>query len=271
MNIISVVLGLFLIDLLSDFLLTKVLKNNVSTWYVLFLQIPKLCLNFLIIQSALGLGLKCLLRLCLNVVALIFITDSFKVVKIFKMILLKLILEFSIFGFSVFVIFWMCGILEQGFKVYLNDDMKLLVLMIVLFYVILIFTLIRFLEENKKIESFLANVSLILSGRHIRFYALMDSGNSLIDPLTKKPVLLISKKSLLKFLSEKEIELLIQKNRTLKCQTISETKINIPLISHKKVWIKFNGSEKECCCMLGIVENKFEKGKYDCLLPRVIV
>lgn len=271
MSIIRVILGLFLIDMLSDFLLTKVLKNNISTWYVLFLQIPKLCLNFLIVQSGLGFGLKCLLRVCLNVVSLVFITDSFKVIKILRMMLLKLVLEFSILGFSVFVIFWMCGILEQEFYVHLNDDMKLLVLMLVLFYVILIFSLIRFLEENKKIESFLANVSLILSGKHIRFYALVDSGNSLIDPLTKKPVLLISKKSLLKFLSEEEVELLIQKNRILKCQTISETKINIPLISRKKVWIKFNSLEKECCCMLGIVENKFEKGKYDCLLPRDIL
>lgn len=211
MNRISVIFGLIILDYVSDCLLKKIFKNNSSNLYILFLQIPKICGDFFIVTSSLTVGLKCVIRLVAVLISLIFLTDSFKITKILKMIITKIALEFSIIGFCFFVAFWMSGILEQGFSLQLDNSMKILTLSLVLIYIILIYHIVRFLDENKKIESFLANVSLNLLGKHIRFYALVDSGNSLIDPLTKKPVLLISKRSLERFISEEELEILIHK------------------------------------------------------------
>lgn len=271
MDTMNLVLGLLLVDFISDYLSKKVFKSEVSLWFVVFLQIPKFCGNLLIIDLVFNVWLKLAIRLGIMMISLIFLTDSFQISRIFKLFLLKLVFEISLIGFLTFACLWVSGTAEQLLLIQLTSTMKVLVLTISLLYILSVFVLIRNLENKKKFGNFLAKLSLSLMGQHIRFYALVDSGNSLLDPLTKKPVLLISRESLSRYISEEDIKLLINNSRLLKCQAISGVQINIPIISIQKIHINFNGLTKEYKCALGVVENRFERGKYDCLLPRDIV
>ena len=271
MDTMNLVLGLLLIDFISDYFSKRVFKSESSVWYVVFLQIPKFCGNLLIIDLVLNVWLKLVIRLGIIMISLIFLTDSFRISRIFKLFLLKLIFEVSLIGFLTFTCLWVGGMVEQLLLIQLTSTMKVLVLIIALLYILSVFILVRNLENKKKFGNFLAKISLSLMDKHIRFYALVDSGNSLLDPLTKRPVLLISKESLSRFIGEENMKLLIDNSRFLKCQAISGVQINIPIISIQKIIINFNGFSKEYKCALGVVENRFERGKYDCLLPRDIM
>lgn len=112
-------------------------------------------------------------------------------------------------------------------------------------------------------------MSLILCGKHIVFYGLIDSGNSLIDPLTRKSVIIISLKSLEKYLSKEDIDWLLQvRCRKIKCNTISESNVEIPVFDYKNLELKFGDKNEKVHCVFGLVNQKFENGKYDCLLSR---
>ena len=97
---------------------------------------------------------------------------------------------------------------------------------------------------------------------------MVDSGNSLVDTLTRKQIVLVSKMSLLKFLSQKEIEKLLSSARKIKCKTVAEKDVVLPIINCKEIKVEIADSENVYACMLGFVNEKFENGRFDCLLPR---
>jgi hypothetical protein len=108
-------------------------------------------------------------------------------------------------------------------------------------------------------------------GEHIKVYGLIDSGNSLIDPLTRKPVILISEDSLKNLLSGQAMDILKKSSLSeLRCETIS-SEVLIPIYKCGNVEIRIDKNIKHCSCMIGLVSRKFEKGKYDCLLPRDVL
>ena len=129
--------------------------------------------------------------------------------------------------------------------------------------------IVRNIEKNRFLKSFLAKVSLTLNGKHIVLYGLIDSGNSLFDPLTRKPVVLISIDSLRKIFSSDELLNLIEfRSRKIQCDTISGSGFEIPILRVKDFCLGSGGELKNINCMIGIVDKRFEKGKIDCLLHR---
>lgn len=111
-------------------------------------------------------------------------------------------------------------------------------------------------------------MSLKLFDKHISFYGLIDSGNTLYDTKTNRPVILISIPSLSKFLEHEKIVWMIKnKCRNIKCETIAGSDFNIPIFS-SDVLLRVNEETEQINCMVGLVEQKFENGKFDCLLHR---
>ena len=121
---------------------------------------------------------------------------------------------------------------------------------------------------NKFLKKHLAKVSLKLNEKHICFYGLIDSGNSVIDPKSHKPVILISLKSLLKFMTKQDVEKFLKmKGREIDVESIGCSKFKIPIFENR-IFVKIGDEVKNCSCMLGVVDQNFENGKYDCLLHR---
>ena len=112
----------------------------------------------------------------------------------------------------------------------------------------------------------MAKVSFFLFGKHIRFYGLVDSGNTLVDPQTKKQVVIVSYDSLKKFLSVEELEKLLSCSKKIKCETISGAVFEIPIFFVKKFDIILRDCEETTSCFVGITKSKISGGKFDCLL-----
>ena len=143
-----------------------------------------------------------------------------------------------------------------------------IIMLLIIVYIMGIFALCKFLDKNKKRKDYLAKLSLKLNGVHMCFSGLIDSGNSLKDNFTKKPVILISKSSMLKYFSIHEFDRIIEDCRNLKCNTVTERGFNIKVTKINKLKIESSDGVEFVSCVIGFVDEKFENGRYDCLLPR---
>ena len=236
---------------------------------MLFLQIPKICANVICLVYSSVVWL-CLLSKILSVlVCIIFITDSFEIKKLLNLFMSEIFLLFSVTGFIWFVLLWINSSIKSVFLYKIPQKYQILTIFAIILYIFAIFKTVRFIDKNKFIKKFLAKVSLKLNGKHIFLYGLIDSGNSLFDTLTRKPIVLISKKSLEKYFSKLELENILNNMcRKLKCDTVSERGLEIPIFKVEKFEIAMDNEIKQVVCMVGIVNHEFEKGKFDCLLHR---
>lgn len=96
-----------------------------------------------------------------------------------------------------------------------------------------------FLEKLWETRIKRCEVTLYWKGRTIRTQAMVDSGNSLSDPLTGKPVHIIGKKAMKKLTEDEEIE----KLRYITYCTIQEQESVMPVIMIDKMCI--HGSEEK--------------------------
>lgn len=269
MEKLNLILSIFLIELIVDILVLKTFKIYYKRIYLLFLQIPKVCASVVCLHFYKLIWVCVLFKFLAMFICVLFITDSFHIKKIINLCLAETILLFSIAGFIVFVLLWINASIELLFFEKIPQNYQILLLFGILLYIFAIFKLVRCGEKNKFFKSFLTKVSLNLNGKHIYLYGLIDSGNSLFDSLTRKPIVLISLKSLQKNFSKDEIDNLLKtRSRCIKCDTISGSGLEIPLFKVNNFEIIADCECKKVNCMIGIVNHEFERGKFDCLLHR---
>jgi len=260
---------IFLVELFVDVLALKVFKIYYKKIFLLFLQIPKLCVNVLGLFYFDKFWITLILKLVSLIFCILFLTDSFKPKKLFGLIFFEIVTMLSICGFLLFVFNWINCSLSSIFTQKIAKKYQILVIFLTILYIFAIFKLARVIEKNRFLKKFLTNVSFYFNGKHIYLYGLIDSGNMLFDPLTRKPVVLVSKDSLRKYFSKIEIDEMIKSNfRKVRCDTISGSGYEIPIFKVEKFLIKGDEENRKVLCLIGIVNHRFEKGKIDCLLHR---
>lgn len=268
MEKLSLVFTAFIVELIVDFIILKVFKIKYKLIYILFLQLPKICANILCLIFSWEFGFKVLAKFLSRLLVVVFLADSLRFKRLIKILFLDHIIYFSIAGFVCFIILWIESSSKEYFNVNISNSFEFLIVFGVILYIVAIFNLVRNLSKNKNFNRYLTEVSLSLNNKHIKVYGLVDSGNSLVDPKTKKPVLIISLKSILKLISKKELEKLISNSGYVECETIANCNFNIPILNGFSVKVKFENELIKTDCVVGVVDKKFENGKYDCLLWR---
>lgn len=268
MEKLNIVNSVFIIELLVDFLVLKIFKIRFKFLYLLFLQIPKICASVICVEFNETVGACVLAKFLSKLICILFLSDTLKLKKIACIFFSEIMLLFSIGGFVWFLTIWLKISIENIFHIKFATKWQFLLIFSIILYIFAFFMLVRFIENNKKLRGHLTKLSLKLFDRHIIFYGLIDSGNSLVDPKTGKSVILISIPSLSKYLSSDKIDWLIKvKCRNIKCETISGTNFEIPIFEND-VFLKLNDELEKINCMVGLVNQKFENGKFDCLLHR---
>lgn len=268
MENLSLILIVFCVEFLVDFIVARALKIKCKTIYILFLQVPKLCALALCLYFEWSVWLKMLARFLARVITIFFLTDSFGLKKLAKIFGLEYLFLFSVTGFVWFIISWIEGMFESYFLLNFPTNRHFLIVFGIFLYIFALFTLARTLSKNKNLCQHLLQVSLYFKDKHINVYGLVDSGNSLVDPRARKPVLVISQKSILKLISKNEYQKLLSDGYSVKCETIAHEEFSVPIIKDVLVKIKIENEILPVECVVGVIDKKFENGKYDCLLWR---
>ena len=119
----------------------------------------------------------------------------------------------------------------------------------------------NFLSKLQRWNSTHVKVKIGFQGKELELNALIDTGNSLYDPVTGKPVSIISKSHVKDFWQE------TNNTHFISLQTITGTACNVPLICAEKLWIK---DEKNRCfhkVLFAVADKEVSKnGMYQVIL-----
>lgn len=266
---INFVLSNLLVDFLSVLLVLKIFKINFSKVYLLLVQIFEICASVLVFVLGNNFVIYFALKLIAVLLILLLITSLASITEILKMMLCYIVLFFSVCGFLKFLNLTINASIENLFNVKILKNIDFIVEFLVILYIFAIFLLVSSIEKKRILDKTLAKLSFCMFGKHIDIVGFIDSGNCLYDSLTKKPVIIVSKKALFKYFDENELAIFLSSTgRVIECETISETSLKLMVYDIKKSSFTIAGQSKEKACVVGVVDKIFEGAKYDCLLHR---
>ena len=158
--------------------------------------------------------------------------------------------------------FFMGGVLtwvQQNFKEYFRAGIMFLFFVICEYYIT--YQIMRFLEQFWKINTNKKQVTLYDGKQICEVQAMVDTGNMLCDPITNKPVHIISNKAMKKFITEKEQKRI----RYIPYCTIENKESVLPIFVIDKMNIQ--GKYEIEHPLLGISEcEQFGNGTYEMIL-----
>lgn len=269
MEKLNIIVIVFFIELFADLIVMRLFHIKVKLWHVLFLQIPKICTCVLAVYIFQTQWVILLTNLLSKIICVFFLNDTLRLKKFVCILFSEYIVLFSIMGFSEFLLLWFKAGYRIIFKQNFPTNRGFIALLGIFLYIFAFFCLTKNLPKNRNLGRYFVEMSLSRNEKHINIYGLIDSGNSLIDPITNKPVILLSKKSFLKLFSKTELnEMLTNQCRRVACETISGDKIEIPIFENISVKLKFEKEFVIANCVVGFSGIRFENGGYDCLLNR---
>ena len=159
--------------------------------------------------------------------------------------------------------------IENVFSLKINKSFSFIIYFAIILYVFAIFDIVSYLEQRKFLKNNLVNLSFLIFGKHIEIVGFIDSGNCLYDSLTRKPVIIVSKRSLEKYFSPKELSLFLSSTgRVIEYETIAENNSRLKVYDVKAINYSKGEKTKQIPCVVGIMDKVFENAKYDCLLHR---
>ena len=271
-EIINIIVVSFLSDLMILFLLKRVLMLSVGKWELCFIQIIPLAPTFVFVLCQTGLLVFIGLKMLAAMLVCVLITDSFKFGFISKLYFLYVVLMFSIYGFAEFEILLVESVFENLFGMQMQSMYYGLCVIGLWVYVALIYLLMCKLTKINKLRQHIAHVSFSLFGKHIEVVGLIDSGNSLMDNVTNKPVVVISVHALKKHFKDfwgvdMHSNALCQ--HFVDCVVAGGKKFQMPIFDIGSVCVKRGVEIKSFDCVLGFVTQKFYDEKdYQCLIHR---
>ncbi len=151
-----------------------------------------------------------------------------------------------------------------GSAMYAFDNKYLLVAVVLLFYLLIQ----RLLQWHRR-QKFLHQTKIECRGRCFQVKALLDSGNSLIDPVSQTPVSIISLAMFLQMFPEisadkillNELESCVTNGHYIKCQTVNG---NGQMFVFPPDKLQINGTTVQS--LLGVSTQNFCNQKYDAIL-----
>ena len=104
LNYINIILSFLIIETISDILICKIFKLKCNLFYVLLLQVPKLCAIALCLFYSSSVWVYFLLVLASKILGVFFLTDNFSIKKMSAILFLEFFLMMAVMGFSQFLL-----------------------------------------------------------------------------------------------------------------------------------------------------------------------
>ncbi len=269
---INVLVTNLLIDYLSVVLIKQFFKLTSGFVYLFLIQIFSVAATVIYLFCGLEFYQFLLCKILAEFIIVFLISDSFKFVNILKLWWFYVLIMFSVYGFSEFFAVLLYSLFKFYFDIKIAKNHKFVLIISVFVYFIANFCFFCKMSKNKHLKNNLAKVSFFLYGKHIEITGFLDTGNSLIDKTTGKPVIVISANCLKKYFKNFKFQGLKKGefcDRLISCECAGGTAFEMPIVKIDKVCVCHDGERKHISCMLGIVnQNFYDEKKYDCLIHR---
>lgn len=260
----------FLIDMIILFVSCKLKHEKVSVARLcisslfgaicaLFMPLMT-CANFLIV------GIKLLIGVVMVLIA--HKCSTFKKFVVDYFIFLSTTAVFGGVGIGVLYLLFGSVTLTSGFAI--NSPVFMSAIYIAIFaWVCGVVASIKFFYRKKNRNQFTYEVELECKSKKVESMAYLDSGNTLVDPVTNKPVVIIGLKTFSKLHNDVKLENLLMKKldqikiegaHYIEYQTLNNQKMSMLITPIDKIEMK-NKKEKNGLkdCVLGLSFAKFQK------------
>ena len=269
---INVILISFVSDLIICLCLKRFFDLQIKFFEILFLQIIMIAPAVVYVFCDATLLMLLVLKLVAGLLLTVLITDSYRWGFLWKLYMCYVAMMFSVYGCAEFMLLLGCACIKTVTGTDLPEYLHGVLLIAVLVYVTLIFVLVRKWVNYKNLKPYLANVSFMLLGKHIEMVGLIDSGNSLIDSKTNKPVVVVSSSIIKKHFNSLDVKFDGKNDlckRFIECVAVGGISFKMPIIDVESVTITTNNTAKRFDCVIGVVNQEFCDAKnYQCLIHR---
>lgn len=263
-------------DCFACILSKRIFKLDMGPFLMIFLQlilaVPTIMLIFLPIMGYQFVLMKLLMLFVLCLLT----TNSYGIKNLFSQYFFMALIMFSVYGFGAFFVALVNATIKQYFPSNLIILSDYLIIFAIICYFFAIFALFDFLSKKKTLNSFLANVSLNLFGKHIEVTGLLDSGNSLYDTENGKAVIIVSAQVLKKVLDRDDYSKVLKGDlstinviKHIQTVTIGEENFNLPVIGECQIEVEQSGRTKSFDCEVGLICHDLDSdGSFECLLHK---
>ena len=251
----------FFINSIILYATSKVAKREVSLWFLsLGAAIAALyaCAAFFAPVSIITSTLFTRLIFSILLVMLVFRVVKFRMVIKFTAIFYMT--SFA-FGGAVLGLLYLTrastalGMVISNGEVYLNLPIGFLIIGIGAAYVgVIVYT--KIVQRNFENERLIVDVKININGREIVTQALIDTGSELIEPVSKKPVIVVEYEVIAKLLPA-DVGKLYDNDGSFNCETLVDVVEN-NLYKYKFCLIPFAALGNNGGMMLGIIPDKIE-------------
>jgi len=266
----------FILDMLIMYIMKKHFKLSSSFVMITFIQILNVMTSAVYLFCNLSFMYFVLIKLSVNFIVCLLIIDNFSLKSIICFYGSYILLFFSIFGFAEFMLMFIRASFVQLFEIKIPVYYNFIVIICTIMYVFFIGGIVRLLSHRRVLKNYLTKVSFSLFCQHIEIVGLLDSGNSLTDTKTGKPVVIMSIKSLKKYLPKHDYLKVVAGDYSplhvsnfLDYVTVGGKGTNMPIVEIENIVVEKGDKVKKLDCVIGFVDQKFggDDG-YECLLHR---
>jgi stage II sporulation protein GA (sporulation sigma-E factor processing peptidase) len=181
------------IDFLILYLSCKILKQKIVYWRLILSAVIGAGCALIIPIINLPEYLMIILKLILGIVMVLICLPCSTFKKSFISFLTFLMMTGCMGGVCFLIIFMLSGNMSFNFNISYSYKIPVGAIVFVCALVAgIISQLIKLIYRKKALNNFIYEITLVDKGKEIRSSAYLDSGNTLIDPVTNKPVIIIN-------------------------------------------------------------------------------
>ena len=184
----------FLIDFILLLTVSVILKRNIKITRIMlgaFVGGISILLLFFNINSVLLFILKFLISVVMTIITFKFVNIKYTLVNILYLYMSSIILGGFLYLLNIEFSYKHIGI------IFFNNGLSINFIFLLIFSPLILYIYIKQTKNFRLNYSNYYNIDIILKNKKYKYTAYLDTGNTLIDNLTRKPVILIDKRKIL--------------------------------------------------------------------------
>ena len=220
-----------------------------------------------------------LLKICCGLIICTFMVPQFNIKNFITYFLIFISFTFLLGGFSYAVLFFIGG------KDYSLEDISKnssyvfsIIYLLLAIYIWFLITLIKNFYKKQKFQNFIYNIKIFCNNKNYFLKGYLDTGNFLIDNITKKPILIINLKTFFKMFKDINIVDVINLNldkkisgKYINCKTVTGYD-KMFVFNAQGIYIEQNKNFKKLDVLLGFnFKFNLKNNNFDILLSPICV
>ncbi len=184
----------FLIDFILLLTVSVILKRNIKITRIMlgaFVGGISILLLFFNINSVLLFILKFLISVVMTIITFKFVNIKYTLVNILYLYMSSIILGGFLYLLNIEFSYKHIGI------IFFNNGLSINFIFLLIFSPLILYIYIKQTKNFRLNYSNYYNIDIVLKNKKYKYTAYLDTGNTLIDNLTRKPVILIDKRKIL--------------------------------------------------------------------------